>query len=181
VRDGTTPASFTEAKFTAARLNTMSSRNSAAYKGVLALLLKQGCIDWTYSREPISAVIFEDQQVDVALIFPKTWCEKHGIGRERRDSIVNKTPLTHRTRRIMGNQGPDAYLRQLEAEAGLPANWLDETVGTHLIDAKYLRGGPGGPDFDGFFEARAASLLALIAEAMGIRPELTTDDSVQVQ
>jgi hypothetical protein len=175
VRGGPPPASVTEANFPAARLNTMSSRNSAAYKGVLALLLKQGCIDWTYSQEPINAVIFEDQQVDVALIFPKGWCERHGIGRDRRDSIVNKTPLTNRTRRIMGNQGPDAYLKQLEAEAGLPANWLDDIVGTHLVDAKYLRGGPDGPDFDGFYEARAASLLALIYETMGVAPEQAAD------
>ncbi|HEY0936944.1 MAG TPA: DUF262 domain-containing protein [Trebonia sp.] len=181
VRGGPPPASVTEANFTAARLNTMSSRNSAAYKGVLALLLKQGCIDWTYSREPINAVIFEDQQVDVALVFPKAWCEKHGIGRERRDSIVNKTPLTHRTRRIVGNQGPDAYLRQLEAEAGLPANWLDDIVGTHLIDAKYLRGGPDGPDFDGFYEARSTSLLALIYEAMGVPPEPAADSPAAIR
>ena len=84
----------------------MSSRNSAAYKGVLALLLRQGAIDWTYSKEPINPTIFEDQQVDVALIFPKAWCDKNGVSRERSDSIVNKTPLTNRTRRIMGNQAP---------------------------------------------------------------------------
>lgn len=174
VRGGRAPASVTEASFTAARLDTMTSRNSAAYKGVLALLLKQGCIDWTYSQEPINPVIFAEQQVDVALIFPKTWCQKHGVSREQRDSIVNKTPLTNRTRRIMGNQGPDAYLKQLEAEAGLPANWLDDIVGTHLVEAKYLRGGPTGPDFDGFYEARSASLLGVIYDAMGEPPELAT-------
>jgi hypothetical protein len=173
VRGGPPPSSVLEASFPSGRLNTMSSRNSAAYKGVLALLLRQGAIDWTYSKEPINPTIFEDQQVDVALIFPKAWCEKHDVSRERRDSIVNKTPLTNRTRRIMGTQAPSAYLRQLESEAGLPANWLDDILATHLVTAKYLRGGalPGeaasGQDFDAFYIDRSAALLRLISEAMG--------------
>ena len=76
VRGGPPPASVLEASFPSGRLNTMSSRNSAAYKGVLALLLRQGAIDWTYSKEPINPTIFEDQQVDVALIFPKAVVRK---------------------------------------------------------------------------------------------------------
>jgi hypothetical protein len=174
VRGGPPPASVLEASFPAGRLNTMSSRNSAAYKGVLALLLRQGAIDWTYSKEPINPTIFEDQQVNVALIFPKAWCERNGVGRERRDSIVNKTPLTHRTRRIMGNQAPSVYLKQLETEAGLPSNWLDDILSTHLVAARYLRGDalPGEaasrPNFDAFYEARSADLLSLIYDAMGV-------------
>ena len=111
--------------------------DSAAYKGVLALLLRQGAIDWTYSKAPINPTIFEDQQVDVAQIFPKTWCDKNRVSRERTVSIVNKTPLTNRTRRIMGNQAPAVYLKQLETEAGLPSNWLDDIVATHLVAARF--------------------------------------------
>jgi hypothetical protein len=136
-----------------------------------------GCIDWTYSKEPVNRAIFDDQKVDVALIFPKAWCVKHGC-RDRMDSIVNKTMLTHRSRRIMGNQAPDAYLRQLEAEAGLPGNWLDDIVGTHLVDAQYLR---HGPDFDGFYADRSAKLLELIHEAMGVQPESDSGGQGQEQ
>jgi hypothetical protein len=171
VRGGRAPDSVAEANFSETRLNTMSSRNSAAYKGVLALLLRQGCVDWTYAKEPIDAALFADQQVDVALIFPKAWCDKNGIKSERRDSIVNKTPLTNRTRRIMGSQAPDIYLRHLEAEAGVPANWLDDIVGTHLIDARYLR----DKDFEAFYGARAVMLKQLIGEAMG-KPQPSAAD-----
>ena len=171
VRGGRAPDSVTEANFPETRLNTMSSRNSAAYKGVIALLLRQGCVDWTYIKEPIDAALFADQQVDVALVFPKAWCDKNTISRERRDSIVNKTPLTNRTRRIMGNHAPDMYLRQLEAEAGVPGNWLDDIVGTHLIDARHLR----DKDFDAFYEARTIMLKQLIDEAMG-KPEPSAAD-----
>ena len=108
----------------------MSSRNSAAYKGVLALLMKQGCIDWTYTKEPINADIFEDQQVDLALIFPKQWCDKNDIPRERRDSIVNKTPLTNRTRRIMANRRRTSTWSSLR-RSGLPGTgWTTSSART---------------------------------------------------
>ena len=74
----------------------------------------------------------------------------------------------------MGNQAPDVYLRQLEAESGLPGNWLDDILTTHLIDAKYLRQRDvrlpdGGPDFLAFYNTRSDRLLTLIENAMGIR------------
>jgi hypothetical protein len=95
-----------------------------------------------------------------------------------RDSIVNKTLLTNRARRIMGNQAPGDYLRQLENEAGLPGPWLDDIVATHLIDPAYLRAN----EFTTFYIARSTALLALIESAMGrhaVPPEAapeTVDD-----
>lgn len=184
MRGGREPTSVALASFPAARLNTMSTRNSAAYKGLYALLMKQGCTDWTYTKEPINADIFADQQVDLALIFPKQWCDTNKIPRERRDSIVNKTPLTNRTRRIIANLAPDIYMEKLEAKAGLPGNWLDDIIATHLVEARYLRGanGHGGllrmtrkqatvnaDDFDAFYEARSVRLLELIEDVMGRR------------
>ena len=95
------PPRSLEANFPAARLNTMSSRNSAAYKGVLALLLRQGAIDWTYSKEPINPTIFEDQQVDVALILPQDvvrqeWCQPRAHGQHRQqDAADQQDPPDH--------------------------------------------------------------------------------------
>jgi hypothetical protein len=162
IRGGGEPTSVTEASFHAARLDTMATRNSAAYKGVYDLLLRQECIDWVYNRDPLNAAICLDQQVDIGLIFPKAWCAKHNIEAYRQNSIVNKTLLASRTRQIMGGQAPSDYLRQLETETGLPGNWLDDVVGTHLIDPKLLRAN----DFDAFYRARSAALLGLIESAM---------------
>ncbi len=165
IHGGREPDSVAEASFHAARLDTMATRNSAAYKGVCGLLLRQECTDWTYSREPINATIARDQGVDIALVFPKAWCGKHGIEAYRQNSIVNKTLLTSRTIRIMGSLAPADYLRNLEAEAGLPGNWLDDIVTTHLIDPGTLRAN----DFEAFYRTRSAALLALIETAMGRR------------
>jgi hypothetical protein len=73
----------------------------------------------------------------------------------------------------MGNHAPDVYLRQLEAEAGMPGNWMDDIVGTHLIDSRFLRGkglsstGVSDRSFAEYYETRAVMLKNLIDEAMG--------------
>ncbi|GAA3473663.1 GmrSD restriction endonuclease domain-containing protein [Nonomuraea roseola] len=178
VRGGKEPQSVTSATFRAARLDTLLSRNSAAYKGVYALVLRQGCYDWTHSKDIIDATIFEEQQVDVVRIFPKAWCEKNGIPADRKNSIVNKTPLTSHTARLIGARAPSVYMRALETETGLPGNWLDDAVGTHLIDPADLRAG----DFKRFYATRHRELVALIEDAMGrltipaeAAPESTSD------
>ncbi|WP_157549645.1 DUF262 domain-containing protein [Nonomuraea candida] len=163
VRGGREPESVTAATFRAARLDTLASRNSAAYKGVYALILRQGCYDWIYGKDVIDATVFEDQQVDVVRIFPKTWCEKQGVPLARRISIVNKTPLTSHTARVIGTRAPSVYMRALETETGLRGNWLDDAIGTHLIDAANLRAN----DFNAFYAARYRELVALVEDAMG--------------
>jgi hypothetical protein len=163
VRGGREPASVGEALFQEARLDTMRSRTSAAYKGLYALLMQQGCKDWTHNRKAMDEQIYFDHQVDLYRIFPKDWCEKNGVGREWYDSIVNKTLLAHRTGQLVGQRSPDSYLNLLQAETGLPRNWLDDIVGTHLIDPTQLR----EPDFYKFYHDRASRLRGLIESAMG--------------
>ncbi|MBE3016077.1 DUF262 domain-containing protein [Microbispora sp. NEAU-D428] len=165
VRGGKEPESVTAATFRAARLDTLLSRNSAAYKGVYALVLRQGCYDWTHSKDVIDATIFEEQQVDIVRIFPSVWCNKNGVPAAQRDSIVNKTPLTQHTARVIASRSPAAYMRALETETGMPGNWLDDAVATHLIDAADLR----VADFGTFYSKRHRELVALIEEAMGRR------------
>jgi hypothetical protein len=166
VSGGRAPTSVTEASFSAARLNTMTTRNSAAYKGVCGLLLKQQCIDWTYSRDPINETIYREMQVDIYQIFPKGWFGKDKEKNASLDSIVNKTLLTSRTSRIMGSRRPSDYLGKLESETGLPPNWFDDVIATHLIDPKALR----EEDFEAFYAARSVALLRLIQDAMGKQP-----------
>ncbi|WP_433151896.1 GmrSD restriction endonuclease domain-containing protein [Actinomadura nitritigenes] len=163
VRDGQEPASVGEAIFREARLDTMRSRNSAAYKGLYALVMRQGAKDWTHNRTPIDESIFYDHQVGLYLVFPKSWCEKNKVPRERYESIVNKTLLAHRTGQLVGQRAPKTYLQSLETDTGLPANWLDDIIATHLIDPAALR----EEDFKRFYQDRARQLRLLIEKAMG--------------
>jgi hypothetical protein len=83
------------------------------------------------------------------------------------DSIVNKTPLSARTNRVIGARAPSEYLSRLQNSAGITAEQLDAHLRTHLVDPALLR----GDDFQGFFAARQTALLGRIEQVTGKRIE----------
>jgi hypothetical protein len=159
------PDTIAEAGFRAERLDTLATRNSAAYKGVYALLVKQGAVDWYFTDAPLNAARLAEYSVDVRQIFPKAWIDKHYRAYSARAySIVNKTPLSLRAGKGMTGS-PAGYLKTLALESGMRPEWFDDVVATHLIDPAALHAG----DFEGFYENRAKQLLELVVSAMGKR------------
>ena len=170
VRDGgTEPDTIYDAGFAPARLLTLRTRNSAAYKGIYALLLRESARDWK-TGEKSSIQSYFDQSIDIHHVFPQQWCRENGIEAERCNSIINKTPLTARTNRSIGGQAPSEYLEYIEAK--VPRDKLDEYLRTHLIDPAHLR----ADDFDGFFAARRSALLRAIRKEMG---KQTVPDTIE--
>ncbi|MBH0022657.1 DUF262 domain-containing protein [Salinibacterium sp. SWN248] len=162
---GVEPSTVTDAAFRAERLKTMRMRLSAAYKGVNALLLRAGAKDFRTGQQFVHTVFF-DENVDIHHIFPQDWCKAQGIDRTEFDSIINKTPLSARTNRIIGGSAPSAYLGKLEstdASDHAEAHAVDEALRSHLIDPALLR----ADDFAGFMRARQEELVLLIEEATG--------------
>lgn len=141
-------------------------RLSAAYKGVNALLMRAGAHDFR-SGQKFDHTSFFGEYVDIHHIFPQDWCKKHGIPPKVFDSIINKTPLSYKTNRVVGGVAPSVYLTRLEggAEKGLPIDpgTLDQYLASHLIDPALLR----ADAFQAFMDDRQARLLVLIEAAMG--------------
>ena len=162
VRGGPEPRTVTEALFAAGRLLTLRTRISAAYKGIYALLLREGAKDWRTGKEGTIANYF-DEATDIHHIFPKAWCQQHGIPAARYDSIINKTPLSAHTNRVIGGRAPSDYLKRVASGAGISDTQLDRYLATHLIEPATLR----ADVFQAFFEQRAQGLLAHIERAMG--------------
>ena len=69
IRGGPSPRLVVEASFTPERLLTMRSRNSAAYKGLYALQMKNGAADWRTNKH-LSFMTFTGQSIDIHHIFP---------------------------------------------------------------------------------------------------------------
>lgn len=163
------PTTILESIFNADRLLTMRSRLSAAYKGVNSLLMKKGARDFLTGQE-FDQTVFFDEAVDIHHIFPRDWCRRNGIPKDVYDSIINKTPLTARTNRVLGGDAPAEYLKRIEngTERSHPvrSELIDECLLSHLIDPLLLRAN----DFSGFFNARRDALLDLIGEATGREP-----------
>jgi len=163
--DAPVPDTVAEAAFLDDRLDSLTTRNSAAYKGVYALLIKQGAVDWYFTEAPLSPARLVEQNVDVRQIFPKGWVEKNAPSYARRiNSIVNKTPLSMRAGRSMIG-APPTYLKTLVQESGMRPEWFDDVLATHLIDPAALHEG----DFGRFYDSRAKQLLELVRSAMGKR------------
>jgi hypothetical protein len=162
VQEGPEPTTVAEATFAPERLFTMRTRNSAAYKGLSALLLRDGALDLR-SGIPVDAQMYFDESIEIHHIFPRDYCAKTGIDRSLSECIVNKTPLSAKTNRIIGAKPPSVYLSDLEKDAGATPGRLDQIVLSHVIQAAALR----ADNFDVFFSARYNALLDRIEQAMG--------------
>ncbi|MBP8959356.1 MAG: DUF262 domain-containing protein [Bacteroidales bacterium] len=153
-----------EANFTPSRLHTLHTRNSAAYKGVYALLLEDNTKDWL-SATKIDFSTYFSESVDIHHIFPVEWCEKkeNNILRNDYDCIINKTPLSGRTNRIVSGDAPSKYLERLKKHAGVPDAEFDAILKSHAVNPDFLY----NDDFNEFFTDRKERILSKIEAAMG--------------
>lgn len=159
---GSEPSTVLDANFAPIRFLTLRTRNSAAYKGIHALLMRDGCWDFR-TGDSINVQMYFDDRIDIHHIFPQDWCKHNGIDARRYDSIVNKTPLAARTNRMISNNAPSAYLLRIQQSAGIDEARMNQILESHLIDPLALR----RDCFDDFFKAREAALLDRIEQAMG--------------
>lgn len=156
------PDTIARAYFQPTRLLSLQSRNSAAYKGIMALVLKAKARDFISGKE-MDFTAFSDENIDIHHVFPRAYCEAQNINRTRWNSIVNKSPLSSRTNKLIGGNAPSIYLHKIEREGHVAGVDLNNWVSSHLIDVDDLRGNI----FDRYFLKRAKALLGLISKAMG--------------
>ena len=166
LKGGAEPSTVSDTIFRADRLKSMRMRLSAAYKGVNALLMKEGAQDFR-SGQKFDHTIFFGESVDIHHIFPQDWCKKQQIPPHVYDSIINKTPLSYRTNRIIGGVSPSQYLQRLQVgdstTLGIEADKLDRYLTSHFINPDLLR----ADAFEQFMEDRQRQLLGLIEQATG--------------
>jgi hypothetical protein len=160
VNGGAEPTTVIDANFAPVRLLTMRTRNSAAYKGISALLMREGARDFR-SGVSIDAQLYTEDAVDIHHIFPRDYCARLGVDSAHTDSVVNKTPLSARTNRIIGGRAPSDYLAILASS--ISADTLEAILRSHAIEPATLRANA----FEAFFTARSDALLDRIGQAMG--------------
>jgi hypothetical protein len=159
---GEVPATVRDANFAPTRLLTLQTRISAAYKGLMALLMTRGSRDFL-SGDPIELTTYFDNNIDIHHIFPATYCQNQNMDPQKWNSIVNKAALSSRTNRILGGHRPSTYIQTIQKQYGVNSIRLDEILDSHLIDQLALR----TDDFAGFVLKRAGLLLDLIQDATG--------------
>jgi hypothetical protein len=158
------PKTVFEANFSPSRLSTLRTRNSAAYKGIYALILSNNAKDWL-SASHINMSTYFSESIDVHHIFPVAWCQKpeNAIPRDDFDSIINKTPLSGRTNRIVSGDAPSKYLNRLMERAGVNYENFTDIVQSHILNIQFLE----SDDFYRFYHDRKERILQKIEQAMG--------------
>lgn len=156
------PKTIYDANFSPSRLNTLRTRNSAAYKGVYALMMDDNTRDWL-SATKIDFSTYFSESIDIHHIFPVTWCEKNKISRNDFDCIINKTPLSGRTNKIVSGDAPSKYLARLKKHAGVDDSEFNSILLSHVVNPDLMY----KDDFYGFFSNRKELILQRIEKAIG--------------
>lgn len=176
VNGGSEPTTISDSNFTASRLFTLRTRNSAAYKGLSALLLREGGQDFR-SGDPVDHQLYFDEKIDIHHIFPKEYCQSNNINQKQCDCIINKTPLSAKTNRMIGGKAPSDYLARLQHSAEIKPERMDDILRSHIIDPVTIR----NDNFESFFTERMKTMLEIISSAMGKAPavDIAQPDSTE--
>jgi hypothetical protein len=135
---------------------------SAAYKGLAALLMKNGSRD-LISGTPVDINAYFNNAIDVHHIFPRAWCEKNNLLRDKWNSVVNKATIAAATNRFISGDAPNVYLGKIETKKEISTTDLNAFLESHAIPVEKLRSN----DFNGFMLERTSFLLLLIEQATG--------------
>ena len=166
LHDGPEPRTVQDATFNPDRLDRLTSRLSAAYKGLSMLVLREDASDFFYKAK-INELDQAKLALDIHHIFPQHWCEtqRQPVPRSRYNSIINKTPISAKANRMIGGQAPSIYLQKIQQhqQVQLDDAAMNKLLESHRIPVNAIR----SDDFDAFYAARKAALLALIESVMG--------------
>jgi hypothetical protein len=159
--NGPEPKTIYDANFSPSRLHTLRRRNSAAYKGIYALLMDDETKDWL-SATRIDFSTYFSESIDIHHIFPVAWCEKNKISRSEYDCIINKTPLSGRTNRIVSGDAPSKYLGRIQKHAGVDTAVFQSILKSHVLSPDFLY----SDNFLDFFTDRKERILQRIEKAI---------------
>lgn len=160
--DNKLPKTVQDSYFNPRRLLSLQSRLSAAYKGIMALILKNHCQDFISGRE-MDFTAYKAENIDIHHVFPRDYCEKQGYDKAKWNSVVNKTPITYSTNREIGGVAPSVYLAKIALKGQVVADVLDSYLETHWLDVNACR----SDDFQEHIINRAKMLLDAIEKATG--------------
>ena len=156
------PEIIRKTQIVAGRLISVNSTRSAAYKGMIAIILKNGARDFFAGKDMGTSANHADN-IEVHHIFPKKYCAGRGLPKAKYDSIANKTLILKGTNRIIGGDPPSIYLGKIERKTGLSSAEVDEILERHFIDAALCR----ADDFDAFLVDRVSKIFDEIERLTG--------------
>lgn len=164
VRNRTTelPKTINDCNFSTMRLIGLQTKNSAAYKGIMGIIMQNGAKDWI-SGTSMSVTNYIEERSDIHHIFPQDYCIGKNYDKKKWNSIINKTPLFFSTNRYIGGVAPSEYISKIVRNKGLTEQDVLNYASTHYINTELLK----TDKFEEFIIDRAIRILDAIEEATG--------------
>ena len=160
---GILPDTVTRSNFQPTRLISLQTRNSAAYKGIMALIMQDSPFDFM-SGNKMDIASYLDEDTDIHHIFPEAYCKGKKIPDKKWNSVVNKTLIYASSNRSIGGRAPSEYIKTMKNK-GLSDDIVMSAISSHKIDYELL----STDNFDKYFIDRAKRLLNRIELATGKR------------
>lgn len=161
MKGGEPPESVSEFKLEV-NLRQVKPRQRAVYRGVMALILQNGALDF-HKRGKITSQLLADKRnpVDDHHIFPRTYLDKRAVFASLRDCIINRTFIDRITNRRLSKRAPSDYFTEIQIKQGdIETN---ETLRSHILPT-----GTQSPllddDFEKFLDWREQALLNIIRQ-----------------
>lgn len=158
---GIKPTTVDDAHFNATRLLSLFTRNSAAYKGVMALITMDEPLDFMTGQK-MSVAAYLDESTDIHHIYPEVQCITAKYPVNRWNTVINKTPVYASTNRSIGGRLPSEYTLTMNKK-GLSDDQISTILISHKVNPELLR----NDDFFAYTKDRATQLLNRIEVAMG--------------
>ena len=156
------PKTINDCNFNTMRLLGLQTKNSAAYKGIMALILNNKSCDWINGME-MGVQTYLDERSDIHHIFPQDYCIKMNYDKKKWNSIINKTPLFFTTNRYIGGTAPSDYMNKIAKNKNISKEQLKVYISSHLINADLLENN----NFEEFIKDRAIKILNGIENCTG--------------
>lgn len=161
LKGGELPDTVNRANFQPTRLLSMQTRNSAAYKGVMAVIMHDSPLDFM-TGEKMDVASYINKDTDIHHIFPQEYCKKQKLPEKKWNCVVNKTPIYASTNRSIGGRAPSEYVKTMQNK-GLSSKQITDAILSHKIAPAFLM----SDAFDDYFIDRAKQILNRIEKAIG--------------
>lgn len=156
------PKTVNDCNFSAMRLIGLQTKNSAAYKGIMGIIMQNGAKDWI-SGTSMSVTNYIEERSDIHHIFPQDYCIGKNYDKKKWNSIINKTPIFFSTNRYIGGVAPSEYISKIVRNKGLTEQDVLNYASTHYINTELLK----TDKFEEFIIDRAIRILDAIEDSTG--------------
>ncbi len=131
---GPPPQSVSQFSFDVGLLRQTTPRQRAIYRGVIALVLRNGARDF-HSSDPMTAATIVERKIEDHHVFPQAYLGEYlpEVTSTLRDCVLNRALIDKETNGRIWKRPPSDYLAEMEEE--VKGKGLETILRSHLLPA----------------------------------------------